>query len=358
MIPVSPLSQAPVSTTAPAPPVPLQPGIAPRARPALPKGLALLLGLWRIMTSNRKIATGSAIVGFFVLVALIGPLFVRQNPLTYTLTLTQPPSAAHWLGTNQGGQDVFSQLIIGTRSSMFWSFLTGLIVVAIAVTIGLVSGFFGGIVDDALSLVTNVFLVIPSFPLAIVAVQYFNHSTLTIALVVALTNWPWGARVLRAQTLSMRNREFVTAARASGERAWRLIFFEIFPNEIAIVAASFITTTIQVLLAVAGLEFLGLGDPTAVSWGNMLYSAYNSSALLLGAWWWFAPPGICIALLGGGLALLNFGVDEIADPRLREVKRRVRSSFGVGALARRWNRSSSQRSQAQRESGPEKGAQA
>ena len=211
------MSQAPISQAAPAAPIsPPAAGIAPYERPALHSALALPLRLWRLLTANRKMAAGSAIVGFFVLVALLGPLFVRQNPLTYTLTLTQPPSAAHWLGTNQTGQDVFSQLVIGTRSTLFWAFFTGLIVVAISVIIGLVGGFFGGIVDDALSLVTNVFLVIPSFPLAIIAVQYFNHSTFTIALVVALTNWPWGARVLRAQIFSMRNREFVTAARASG----------------------------------------------------------------------------------------------------------------------------------------------
>ena len=143
---------------------------------------------------------------------------------------------------------------------VFWAFLTGLLVVLISIAVGLVGGYFGGIVDDVLSLLTNVFLVIPAFPLAIVAVEFFSRTTLTIAIIVALTNWPWGARVLRAQTLSMRNREFVTAARASGESTWRIIFFDIFPNEISIVAASFITTTIQVLLAVAGLEFLGFGD--------------------------------------------------------------------------------------------------
>ncbi len=352
--PPSPPSQA--SQVSPAPQAAIPSARAkPHTRPATPRWFALLGNLWRLLTTNRKIATGSGIVGFFVLVALFGPLFVHESPLSYTLTITQPPSAAHWLGTNQSGQDLFSQLVIGTRSSLFWSFLTGLIVVAISVTVGLVGGFFGGIIDDALSLVTSVFLVIPSFPLAIVAVQYFNHSTLTIALVVALTNWPWGARVMRAQTLSIRNREFVTAARASGERAWRLIFFEIFPNEIAIVAASFITTTIQVLLAVAGLEFLGLGDTTTVSWGNTLYSAYSSSALLQGAWWWFAPPGLCIALLGSGLALLNFGIDEIADPRLRELKRRARSPFGK-ALGRLWNRSAAPAEQSEHGQSAEGGA--
>lgn len=288
------------------------------------KAGAFVRGIWTLLTTNRKVMVGSAIVGFFVLVALFGPLFIQQNPLKFTLKLLAPPSSAHWLGTNQGGQDVFSQLVVGTRASVFWSFVTGLLVVAIAVTVGLVSGYFGGGVDDVLSLVTNVFLVIPSFPLAIVAVEFFSRTTLTIVLIVALTNWPWGARVLRSQTLSMRSREFVAAARANGESSWRIIFFEIFPNEISIVAASFITTTIQVLLAVAGLEFLGFGDSTAMSWGTMLYGAYTGSALFQGAWWWFAPPGLCIALLGSGLALLNFGIDEIADPRLRQRGRRAR----------------------------------
>lgn len=288
------------------------------------KAGAFVRGIWTLLTTNRKVMVGSVIVGFFVLVALFGPLFIQQNPLKFTLKLLAPPSSAHWLGTNQGGQDVFSQLVVGTRASVFWSFVTGLLVVAIAVTVGLVSGYFGGVVDDVLSLVTNVFLVIPSFPLAIVAVEFFSRTTLTIVLIVALTNWPWGARVLRSQTLSMRSREFVAAARANGESSWRIIFFEIFPNEISIVAASFITTTIQVLLAVAGLEFLGFGDSTAMSWGTMLYGAYTGSALFQGAWWWFAPPGLCIALLGSGLALLNFGIDEIADPRLRQRGRRAR----------------------------------
>lgn len=301
-------------------------GPSPRAtapRP-LPPGLAALRGVWRLVTVNRKVMAGSAIIAFFVLVAIFGPLLIHGNPSTYTQNLLAPPSAAHLLGTNQGGQDVFGQLVIGTRTSLFWAFLTGFLVLVIAITIGLVSGYFGGIVDDILSVITNVFLVIPSFILAIVAVEFFSRTTLTIALIVALTNWPWGARVLRAQTLSMRSREFITAARASGEHTWRIIFFDIFPNEISIVAASFITTTIQVLLAVAGLEFLGFGDSTTVSWGTMLYDSYTGSALLRGAWWWFAPPGICIALLGSGLALLNFGIDEIADPRLRIRRLRIR----------------------------------
>jgi peptide/nickel transport system permease protein len=314
------------------PPVVLAPRGASRSRVG-----AVLRAAWRLVTMNRKVMVGSAIIGFFVLVAIFGPLVVTQDPYKFTLDLLAPPSSAHLLGTNQGGQDVFSQLVVGTRSSVFWSLLTGLLVMVIAVSVGLVGGYLGGIVDDILSLVTNVFLVIPPFPLAIIAVEFFSRSTLTIALIVALTNWPWGARVLRAQTLSMRSREFVTAARASGESSWRIIFSDIFPNEISIVAASFITTTIQVLLAVAGLEFLGFGDSgITVSWGIMLNAAYTGSALFQGAWWWFAPPGLCIALFGSGLLLLNFGIDEIADPRLRQVSRRSRfkvRASGLGLLS-------------------------
>ncbi len=275
-------------------------------------------GAWGLVKANRKVMVGCSIIGFFVLIAVFGPLFIHQDPNKVSLEVLNPPSSAYWLGTTQEGQDVFSQLIVGTRYTIFWAFLTGVTVTVISVVIGLVGGYFGGVIDDLLSLLTNVFLVIPALPLAIVAAEYFARSSFTIAAIVALTNWPWGARVLRAQTFSMRSREFVTAARASGERTWRLIFFEIFPNELSIVAASFVTTAIQVILAMAGLEFLGFGDSNAVSWGTMLYWAYNSSALLQGAWWWFVPPGLCIALLGAGLALLNFGIDEIADPRLRQ----------------------------------------
>jgi peptide/nickel transport system permease protein len=280
--------------------------------------LAVLRGFWKLVTINNKVLVGSCIVAFFMLVAIFGPMFIHQNPLKFTLNLLASPSSAHLLGTNQGGQDIFIQMVVGTRVSVFWAFLTGFLVMIISVTIGLVSGYMGGFIDDVFSLLTNVFLVIPGLPLAIVATQYFSRSELTIALIVALTNWPWGARVIRAQTLSMRNREFVTAARAGGERAWRIIFFDILPNEISIVAAGFITATIQVMLSIAGLEFLGFGDSLVVSWGTILNGAFVGDALLLSAWWWFVPPGLCIALLGSGLALMNFGIDELADPRLRK----------------------------------------
>jgi peptide/nickel transport system permease protein len=263
------------------------------------------------------------VVVFFLLVALFGPLFIHTDPNAISQDGLAVPSAQHWLGTTTTGQDIFSQLIVGTRTSIIWGFLTGIAVTILSIIVGLVGGYFGGIVDELLSLLTNVFLVLPALPLAIVLASYFPRGPVTVALVIVVTSWSWGARVLRAQTLSMRNRDFVIAARASGESTLRIIFAEIFPNEISIVAANFVSTTIYVILASASLEFLGLGDPNTVSWGSMFYWAEKANALISGLWWWFIPPGICIAVLGAGLSLINFGIDEIADPRLRRERRPV-----------------------------------
>jgi peptide/nickel transport system permease protein len=279
--------------------------------------LGVLRAIWRAMTMNRRVATGCTIVGFFVVVGLFGPFFMPYNPNATSHLFIAPPSAAHWLGTTVVGEDIFSQLIYGTRTSVFWGLATGLLVTVLSILVGLVGGYFSGLTDDSLTLVTNVSLVLPALPLAIVLAAYFPRGPLTISMVIVITSWAWQARVLRSQTLSLRSREFVTAARVGGEHTWRIIFFEIFPNEISLVVAGFVSTTIFIILAWAALEFLGLGDGTIPSWGGMLYWAQQAGALGGGLWWWFIPPGLCIATLGAGLALINFGIDEIADPRLR-----------------------------------------
>ncbi|MBO0780584.1 MAG: ABC transporter permease [Ktedonobacteraceae bacterium] len=297
--------------------------------PGQPIHERLLGGLayvWRALTSNRKVALGSAILGFFILVAIFGPMLPLQDPTRLSDLNHAAPSAQHWLGTTTTGQDLFSQLVHGTRATVFWSLLTGVFVMILSVVIGLVGGYFGGIIDEILSLVTNVFLVLPALPLMIVLAAYFPRGPLTVSLVITFTSWAWGARVLRAQTLSLRAREFIAASRSTGEQTWRIIFFEIFPNEISIVAAGFVTTTINVVLSWTALEFLGLGDSSTVSWGSMLYWAQQASALFSGLWWWFIPPGLCIALLGLGLALINFGIDEVADPRLRSERESKKST--------------------------------
>jgi peptide/nickel transport system permease protein len=289
----------------------------PISRPVHTRLLDGLATIWKALTANRKVAIGSGIVAFFMLVAIFAPIFITQDPNLLSPNANLAPSATHWLGTTSTGQDVFTQVAVGTRASIFWGFITGIAVTLLSIIVGLIGGYMGGLIDEILSLLTNVFLVLPALPLAIVLASYFPRGAQTIALVITVTSWSWGARVLRAQTLSMRSREFVTAARACGESVWRIIFWEILPNEIGIVAANFVSTTLYVILAEVSLEFLGLGDANAVSWGTMFYWAQKANALILGLWWWFIPPGLCIAVLGAGLALINFGIDEIANPRLR-----------------------------------------
>jgi len=277
-----------------------------------------LRDIWRLATLNRKVSFGLAILAFFVLLGLIGPLFFPGDPNAFSADILQPPSTAHWLGTTQTGQDILTQLIFGTRYSLIMGFAIGIATMIISIIIGLASGYFGGLIDEALSLLTNIFLVLPTLPLAILLAAFAAYrGPLTIIIVLTVTGWSWGARVLRAQTLSMRSRDYVEAAKASGESTLRIIFYEILPNETSIVAAELLGTVIYAILAATGLEFLGLGDITGTSWGTMLYWAGNNDALLLGAWWWFLPPGLCIAILGAGLAFVNFGIDEIANPRLR-----------------------------------------
>ena len=297
-------------------------GAGPIASTTTPAASSARVSRWRdvlrLFTLNPKMAFGTSLVLFFLLLAIFGPLIIQKDPNAFSNDILEPPSATHWLGTTQTGQDVFTQVVVGSRISILLGFGTGLVVTVISIAIGLTAGYFGGFIDDILSLLTNIFIVLPSFPLAIVVASYLPFKgPINVALVITVTSWAYGARVLRAQTLSMRRREFVEAARSGGETTLRIIFAEILPNEIAIVAAGFVGTTIYVILAEAGLEFLGLGNSAVISWGTMFFWAQNNDALLLGAWWWIVPPGLCIALIGAALAFINFGIDEIANPRLR-----------------------------------------
>ncbi|MFE0150570.1 ABC transporter permease [Nonomuraea sp. NPDC059007] len=268
-----------------------------------------------------KIRIGAGILVFFALMALAGPLLISADPAATSDAGLQSPSSAHWLGTTQTGQDILTQIVYGSRVSLGVGVLSAVIATAFAIAVGLVGGYFGGAVDEVLSVLTNIFLVLPALPLIIVLAGYLPQRGVTsVAVVIAVTGWAWGARVLRAQTLSVRRRDFVEAARAGGEGPIRVIFFEILPVLLPVIATSFLATVVGAILAEAGLSFLGLADLSTVSWGSMLYFAQNGQALLIGAWWWFVPPGLCIALIGTGLALVNFGLDEIANPRLRTIK--------------------------------------
>jgi peptide/nickel transport system permease protein len=266
---------------------------------------------------STRLVLGLSIVVFFVLLGIVGPHFVG-NPAAFSTAEWKPPSAAHWLGTTQLGQDVLTQLVVGTRATLEIGAGAGLLATLISVVVGIGGGYAGGLADEALSLLSNVVLVIPALPLIIIIAAFVHASGIwPTVLVIAFVSWAASARVLRAQTLSVRNREYVLAARASGERAGRIIFFEIVPNELPIIVSQFIFSMIFAILTQAGLAFLGLASFGQMTWGSILYYAQNDEAMASGAWWWFVPPGLCIALLGMGLALINFGLDELLNPRLK-----------------------------------------
>jgi peptide/nickel transport system permease protein len=277
---------------------------------------------------------GTGIVGFFVLLAIFGP-FLFSNPNALSNTDLAEPSLRHLLGTTQIGQDVFAQLVVSARNTLLIGVGAGLLATVVSIVVGISGGYAGGIIDEALNLFSNVVLVIPTLPLVIIIIADVKSSGLVpLIVIIAFTSWAAAARVLRAQTLSVRNREYVLAARASGERAWRIVFVEIMPNELPIIVSNFIFGVIFAILTQAALAFIGLGDPTLLTWGNMLSLAYQNQALSVGAWWWLIPPGLCIALLGMGLALINFSLDQLLNPRLRVYRpakaRRVRAQVSQG----------------------------
>jgi peptide/nickel transport system permease protein len=274
---------------------------------------------------SRKVRIGLGVLGAFVLIGIIGPWIAPHDPSAAGSDQLASPSAAHWFGTTALGQDIFSQVLAGTRLSLEVGFTAALIGQALAILVGVTAGYFGGAVDEGLSLITNVFLVIPVLPLQILIVAYVgNTGWFVLSLVIALTAWPHSARQLRAQTLSIRKRDYIEAARAAGEPSRRIINFEILPNLLAIVVTGFLFHVLAALIVQTSLAFLGLGDLSTWSWGTILYWSQDGNAFLTGAWWWYLPPGICLALVGMGLAMVNLGIDEVINPRLRNIVRRPR----------------------------------
>ena len=260
---------------------------------------------------------------FFLVLAIFPGQIAPYAPTGEEFPRGLPPSSAHWFGTTAYGQDVLSQLIWGTRQSLLIAFAVGGIATAIAVLIGVSAAYFGGFTDGFLSLVTDVILVIPIFPLIIVIAAYERNSGMfTLVVVLGLLGWSYGARQLRSQALSLRNRDFLEAARVRGERGLYVVFFEILPTMTSLIVASFLGAALYAVLFAAGLQFIGLGDPNSLSWGTMLYWAQANGALLAGSPVWVLAPGFCIAALGAAFALINYAFDEISNPALRPVRRR------------------------------------
>jgi peptide/nickel transport system permease protein len=274
-----------------------------------------LLLLWR----NRKSRTGMLMVAFMVVIALIAPLISVAHPDEFNLLAArQAPSWHHLFGTTDQGSDIFSQVVVGARRSLLLGFVAALLATALAATLGVTAAYSGGFVDEAINFFINVFIVIPAIPLLVVISGFMkNRGMWTMALVLAAVLWAFEARILRGQALSLKNRDFVLAAKATGESTRRIVFAELMPNMISRIAAGFVLVFYIALLTDAGLEFLGLGDMSKTSWGVTLYWAQVNSTVLQGEWWPFFFPGAALAFTVLGLVLLLAGIDEVSNPRLR-----------------------------------------
>jgi peptide/nickel transport system permease protein len=290
------------------------------AVPTVARSRVHIPGWVLMLLRNPKSRVGIAMVGFMVVVALIAPLISVSNPTDFNLLAArQAPSWHHLFGTTDQGSDIFSQVVLGARRSLMLGAAAGALATVLAATLGILAAYSGGIVDEAVNFLTNVFLVIPVIPLLVVISAYLKSRNMgTMILVLAFTLWAFEARILRGQALSLKNRDFVLAAKVAGESTWRIVFGEIMPNMISRIAAAFVLVFYISLLVDAGLEFLGLGDATHVSWGMTLYWAQTNSAVLQGEWWPFVFPGLALVITVLGLTLILAGIDEVSNPRLRD----------------------------------------
>jgi peptide/nickel transport system permease protein len=292
-------------------------------------------GWLMLLLQNRKSRIGLVMVGSVVVVALIAPLISVSDPNGFSLLdARQAPSWHHLFGTTDQGSDIFSQVVLGARRSLLLGAAAATLATAFAAILGITAAYCGGAVDEVINLVINVFLTIPAIPLLIVISAYLGTQGIgTMIVVLALVLWAFEARILRAQALSLRSRDFVDAAKVSGESTWRIVFGELMPNMISRIAAAFVLVFYIALLVDAGLESLGLGDPSKTSWGVTLYWAQTNSTVLQGEWWPFFFPGAALALTVLGLVFLLAGIDEVSNPRLRtervggRMSRRLRRPF-------------------------------
>jgi peptide/nickel transport system permease protein len=276
----------------------------------------------RAVLRNRKATVGAVILLVLVFVAAFPGLIAPDDPQATIYAPNVGPSSAHLLGTTQLGQDVFSQLIWGTRLTLEVTLVVSAIATFISLIVGVTAAYVGGFTDRVLTLVTDVFLILPVLPLLILLSAYLTPGVGTLIIVLTITSWAFQARQLRAQGLSVRNREFLVAARARGERGIYIILVEIVPTMTSLLAASFLSLAVYVVGFAASLQFLGLGNSSEQMWGTMLYNAQQASALETGNAWWELAPGAAVALMGAGFALVNFAFDELGNPALRPVRRR------------------------------------
>lgn len=269
---------------------------------------------------NSKLRIGLAVLLLFILLALVGPMFTDYQPYDYVGPGAQPPSATHWFGTTTFGQDVFTQFVFGLRATFLVAIVGGGLATVIGILIGFIAGYRGGIMDEFLNVITNIVLVIPTLAVLLIIAAYLEvRGVLIESVFIGCTAWPWAARAVRAQTFSLRAREFVDLARLSGMKPLKIIFTEIAPNMLSYLLLVFILQFGGAILIAATLDFIGLGPTNAISLGLMMNNAVLWSALMLGMWWWFIPPGIAITAIVGALYVTNVGLDEVFNPKLREM---------------------------------------
>jgi len=269
---------------------------------------------------NNKIRIGLGIVLFFLVLAFVGPMLTDYTPDDYIGPSNQPPSSEYWFGTTTFGQDVFTQFVYGLYPVFLVGILGGGLATLIGMFIGFIAGYRGGMVDEFLNMLTNIVLVIPTFALLLIIAAYLTvRGFLVEALFIGFTAWPWTARAVRAQTFSLRSREFVDLARISGMNNLKIIRTEIAPNMMSYLVMVFILQFGGAILIAAMLDFIGLGPTTGISLGLMMNNAVLWGALPLGIWWWFIPPGVAIAAIVGALYVTNVGLDEVFNPKLREM---------------------------------------
>lgn len=272
------------------------------------------------MLSQKKAVFGLTILLGFILIAVLAPVITPGDPAGFVGRQNQPPSAHFWLGTNGQQQDVMRQIVWGARVSLVIGFTVGALITLIGLVVGMTAGYLHGLADGLLNVFTNVFLIIPALPLLIILASFLSPGTTTVVFVLTITSWAWPARTFRSQMLALCEKDFVAAAVVSGEGILRIIFVEILPNMMSLVVTVFFGNVVFAIGADMGLAFLGFENVTTVSWGTMLFWARNNSALVMGTWWTFVPPGLCVALVAFATTMLIYAVDEVTNPRLRSEK--------------------------------------
>jgi peptide/nickel transport system permease protein len=293
---------------------------APAVTPATVAGVRASREALYFARRNRKLVIGLGVVLLFLVVAIVGPLLTEHGPNEYVGPPAQRPSARFWFGTTMFGQDVFAQFTHGLRSTFLVGVLGGGLAAVIGMLIGFTAGYRGGLVDEVLNMVTNVVLVIPTLAVLLVIAAYLRvRGVVPEALFIGLFSWPWVARAIRAQTFSLRSREFVDLARLSGLSGPKIVLKEVAPNMSSYLFMTFILLFGGAVLIAATLDFIGLGPTEGISLGLMMNNAVLWSALPLGMWWWFVPPGLGITIIVGALYIMNVGLDEVFNPKLREM---------------------------------------